>query len=355
MELHNEYLTLKLRRLKSPEPLDWKGRGLKFMIVKSGEGVWRGGASPQRLGAGTVLVADGAAGGKLEAREQGEMVLWVFEAELEHLFPLFSGREICLLQKVAESFQGGRVYPGTSALAKECLRLVEEVPAQFSLDHRSQVLRIVSAILTVEFKAAQPQLADFVPMRDHVLQVFERLGTQELLSLPVGELARKFHCSRRHLNRLFHQHFGVSVGALRMEMRLLKAVSLLVDPDAKVIHVAEKCGFNHLGLFNTCFKKRFGSSPGAWRKSAAQAGPPAATKVKGEARFSLGMVSPAEPTEAGRTGQRPGRLLEPVAAGNLLRDLAALKTGRNLPVLPQAQALAFASEGRHDRRNRVAA
>ena len=56
-----------------------------------------------------------------------------------------------------------------------------------------------------------------------------------------------------------------------MEMRLLKAISLLRDADAKVIHVAEQCGFNHLGLFNTCFKRRFGTSPGKWRKSSIQA------------------------------------------------------------------------------------
>jgi AraC-like DNA-binding protein len=87
----------------------------------------------------------------------------------------------------------------------------------------------------------------------------------------VGELADKFSCSRRHLNRLFHQHFGFSVAALRMEMRLLKAVSLLREPDAKVINVAEQCGFNHLGLFNICFKRRFGNSPGQWRKLTSQA------------------------------------------------------------------------------------
>jgi len=73
----------------------------------------------------------------------------------------------------------------------------------------------------------------------------------------------------RHLNRLFHQYFGFSVGALRMEMRLLKAVSLLRDVNAKVINVAAQCGFNHLGLFNTCFKRRFGVTPGCWRKQAA--------------------------------------------------------------------------------------
>ena len=100
------------------------------------------------------------------------------------------------------------------------------------------------------------------------MQVFEELSATELLNLSVGDMANKFSCSRRHLNRLFHQHFGYSVASLRMEMRLLKALTLLRDPDVKIIHVAKQCGFNHLGLFNACFKKRFGKAPGQWRKVA---------------------------------------------------------------------------------------
>jgi AraC-like DNA-binding protein len=103
-----------------------------------------------------------------------------------------------------------------------------------------------------------------------MVQVFEKLSASELINLSVGELADRFNCSRRHLNRLFHQHFGVSVAALRMEMRMLKAISLLRDAGVKIIDVAEQCGFNHLGLFNTCFKRRFGTSPGRWRKAPVQ-------------------------------------------------------------------------------------
>ena len=98
------------------------------------------------------------------------------------------------------------------------------------------------------------------------MQVFEKLSADEILTLSVGQLAIKFNCSRRHLNRLFRQYFSFSVASLRMEMRLLKAASLLRDPATKIISVAEECLFNHLGLFNTCFKRRFGKTPGEWRK-----------------------------------------------------------------------------------------
>ena len=59
-----------------------------------------------------------------------------------------------------------------------------------------------------------------------------------------------------------------------MEIRLLKALSLLRDPDAKIINIAEQW-FHHLGLFNACFKKRFGDTPGQWRKRAANGEPKA--------------------------------------------------------------------------------
>ncbi len=357
MELSNDYLTLKQLRLKGAEQMPLNGRGLLFVIFEGGEGSCKCGTTLHRLSPGDVLVVDSASRGNIQVRDNGEMSFWFFLAEFEHLFPLFSGREICLLQNVVEGFKTGRIYPGSSLLAKECLRLVEEVPVQFTLDHRSHLLRIVSAILTVEFKAVQPKLADFMPMRDHVLHVFERLGTEELLNLPVGELARKFNCSRRHLNRLFHQHFGLSVASLRMEMRLLKAVSLLVDPDAKIIYVAEKCGFNHMGLFNTCFKKRFGASPGQWRKVITEAkNHPAEARATGCPFQSQHLCMPSsERADGNRKGNGQNRPLERVALCGLLRDIAAAKTGVNPQTFKRKEAdgFEFAAESKGQRMSLV--
>jgi AraC-like DNA-binding protein len=270
-----DHLNLRLVRLKSPDEWANTGEGLVLVFPKGGVGSYRGSLT-QRLTAGDVLVLNGTVGGKLSAPDKSEFLFWCFSLSLEHLFPLFSADEISLLQTVSDTFKNPKLYPASSGLALECHRLLQEVPPQFNLDHRSQLLRVAAAILTVEFKTARPRRAGFVRIEDHMLQVFEKLSSNELLNLSVGDLAVKFGCSRRHLNRLFHHYFGLSVAALRMEMRLLKAVSLLRDPDVKIINVAEACGFNHLGLFNTCFKRRFGASPGRWRKHAAESqdGPP---------------------------------------------------------------------------------
>jgi AraC-like DNA-binding protein len=267
--LTQEHLALRRWRLKPPEQWCLHEAGLVFVFPQGGIGHHVVGSVEQRLEPGDVLVLNAPSGSELAVADLGELSFASFSASLEHLFPLFAGKEIGWLQNVTEVFKGSKFYPGASALARECHRLLGEVPSQFNLEHRGQLLRVAAAILTEEFKTAQTLRAGYVRAEEHMLQVFERLTTAELMSLSVGELADRFGCSRRHLNRLFRQYFDISVAALRMEMRLLKAVSLLRGPDARIINVAEECGFNHLGLFNVCFKRRFGISPGQWRRSGA--------------------------------------------------------------------------------------
>jgi len=136
------------------------------------------------------------------------------------------------------------------------------------LDHRGQLLRIVATILSFEFKNVQPGKSEFMSSQWRISRVFDKLSATEILTLPVTELAGRFNCCRRHLNRLFHQWFGCSVSELRMEMRLLRAISLLRNPELGVLEVAHQCGFNHRGLFNGCFKRRFGSNRSQWRTAA---------------------------------------------------------------------------------------
>jgi len=265
-----DYFALRLVRLKSSEEWSPHKEGLCFVFPKGGIGQCVNGTAIQRLAPGDILVWEGTPGGRVAAPKGAEVAFWSFFVRLEHLLPLFAGDEISLLQEVTGNFKGSKLFPAATALAQKCHRLIEEVPSQADLEQRSHLLRIAAAVLNEEFRTTHHQRVGLGQVEERILRVFEQLPADQLLDLSVGELAAKFGCSRRHLNRLFHQYFGFSVGALRMEMRLLKAVSLLRDANAKVINVAAQCGFNHLGLFNTCFKKRFGVSPGRWRKHTAQ-------------------------------------------------------------------------------------
>jgi AraC-like DNA-binding protein len=263
--LTEDHLTLQLVRLKRSEAWPNPGQGFSFVLAKSGGGQYMSSSVARNLLPGDVLVLNSTNGGKI-AVSKDEMIFWSFSVCFEDLFPLFAVSEISMLKNTTENLKNPKLYPASSLLAQECHRLIETAPPQGSVNHRSQVLRVAAAVLSAEFKNERGQRAGFVRAEDHMLRVFQELSATEILTLSVGAMAQKFGCSRRHLNRLFHQHFGVSVASLRMELRLLKALSLLRDRDLKIIHVAEQCGFNHLGLFNACFKKRFGNTPGHWRK-----------------------------------------------------------------------------------------
>ena len=259
-------LNLSSLRLKAPDEWNCAGNELWFVFPQGGAGKYVVGSDVRQLLPGSVLVLNAASGGKLCAINAGQITFACFSARLEHLIPLCDAQKMCLLQSVTDGFTVPRLHPSGSELAQECHHLLAEVPGNLGFKHRVQLLKVVAVLLAAEMKNVQAQRVGFVGATEHVVQVLEKLSADDIITLPVEELAVKFSCSRRHLNRLFHQYFGVSVATLKMEMRLLRAASLLQDPEVKIINVAEKCGFNYLGLFNTCFKRRFGTNPGKWRK-----------------------------------------------------------------------------------------
>ena len=87
----------------------------------------------------------------------------------------------------------------------------------------------------------------------------------ELLRHTAGDLARHCGCSVRHLRRLFAERFGASIIQRQITWRIEQAKRLLFDTDAKVIDIANECGFRSLGQFNKTFKRLTRQSPGAWR------------------------------------------------------------------------------------------
>jgi len=268
-----EHLSLRLLRLRAKEEWESPGRGFSFLFPREGSGKYLLGSQACLLNPGDVLVVNGEPKGRVGVRDGGEVALWLFSVSFEHLYPLFAGRELALLERVAENLKRTRLYGAATALARECHRLLESAPPRLDFDHRTHLLRVAATLLSEEIKAAQASRGGSTRPDDHIAEVLERLSASELLNSSVDELARKFGFCRRHLNRLFHRYFGLSISRLRMEMRMLKALTLLRDPNAKVINVAEECGFNHLGLFNASFKHRFGTSPGQWRNQCRETGP----------------------------------------------------------------------------------
>ncbi len=265
------HLALRVVRLKSPEKWVTEPNQMLFVFPKAGSGRCVSPVATQHLSPGDVLILNSTCQSEVCSSNGGEFAFCFFSVCPEHIFPLFGSSELSLLRNISEGFKATKVYGGATELARECHQLLAEMPPVANLEHRGQLLRVVAAIFETEVKTVQPHLPGFVRAEDHMRQVVEKVSADDLINSSVGELAARFGWSKRHLNRMFHSYFGLSAAAMKMEMRLLRALSLLRDPDVKIISVAELCGFNYLGFFNTCFKKRFGVTPSQRRRMMAEA------------------------------------------------------------------------------------
>jgi len=272
----DEHLNLRAVRLVGAEKWEPSSSGLSFVFIRGGAGMFAISSASHQIAHGDVLILNGGSRVNLRTTADNELVFSTFTVLVEHMFPLFSVSELSQLQNLMGNLKSVKFHAAGSPSSADCHRLLETTPPQFNLDHRAHLLRIVAVILGEEFKLLQRSQPGFVSMEQHLMQVFEKLSANDLLTLSTDELSVKFGCSRRHLSRLFQQHFGFSVAALRMELRMLRAIYLLRDTGVKVNHVAEQCGFNHLGLFYNCFKRRFGTSPGRWRLLSLETHPAAA-------------------------------------------------------------------------------
>ncbi|MRS15461.1 RamA family antibiotic efflux transcriptional regulator [Enterobacteriaceae bacterium RIT691] len=84
--------------------------------------------------------------------------------------------------------------------------------------------------------------------------------------LRIDDIARHAGYSKWHLQRLFLQQKGESLGRYIRERKLKLAAKDLRDTDQKVYDICLKYGFDSQQTFTRVFTRTFKQPPGAWRK-----------------------------------------------------------------------------------------
>lgn len=84
--------------------------------------------------------------------------------------------------------------------------------------------------------------------------------------LRIDDIARHAGYSKWHLQRLFLQYKGESLGRYIRERKLLLAARDLRDTDQRVYDICLKYGFDSQQTFTRIFTRTFNQPPGAYRK-----------------------------------------------------------------------------------------
>ncbi|AFJ64314.1 Methylphosphotriester-DNA alkyltransferase [Bacillus velezensis YAU B9601-Y2] len=107
-----------------------------------------------------------------------------------------------------------------------------------------------------------------LPDEEWIAQIIEYIERHYHESLTLSVLAEMCHGSPYHLQRTFKKIRGMSPIAYIQKIRLSKAEHLLKHTDMTVMEIALTVGIPNTAHFATLFKKRTGSSPTEYRKTA---------------------------------------------------------------------------------------
>ncbi len=83
----------------------------------------------------------------------------------------------------------------------------------------------------------------------------------------VEDIADQLGIHRSHLSREFKKYRGISLKEHLENLRMEKAVRLLLSGQLPISRVGLKCGYDDFNYFCRVFRKRFNQSPGQYRKS----------------------------------------------------------------------------------------
>lgn len=240
--------------------------GWSLIQINSGNGYWLQELSRTELAAGTVLLLAGDnRPGHVLASQLNTMSLRSFSVLPERLSGLITlGEKTFLNQSVARSELAFQIFPPAHPVALKMGGLCAG-QNRGGLAFRLALLQLLVEALGTELDhiAPSPENTDATQR----LRLFLKETPQDaLLEISFNELAQMTHCTARHLSRIFFNVVGMSFSDKRAEIRLARARELLATSQSKVVEVAMESGYKSLSLFNQMFTRRFGISPGRWRK-----------------------------------------------------------------------------------------
>ena len=258
---------LVIREITLPPGKEWlpKTSGWSLIQIGSGNGYWLQEQSRTELEAGTVLLLAGNFPGRILASQLNVMSLFIFSVIPDRLSGLIALEEQNFLKQAATRKElAFQIFTAQSPIA---LKMGELCVSQNrgGLPSRLTMLQLLVAAFGKELNqsAGSPENTDATQR----LRLFLKANPQDaLLEISFNELARTTNCTARHLSRIFLEVVGMSFRDKRAEIRLARARELLATSESKVVEVALESGFKSLSLFNLMFTRRFGISPGRWRK-----------------------------------------------------------------------------------------
>jgi AraC-like DNA-binding protein len=141
------------------------------------------------------------------------------------------------------------------------LKLYDENPKSETV---RQMFRTLSLLCRDWF--ANPRILWLPQAKSEATRIFIIHVRDNLSSVTVAEACRACNLPQRTMQRIAQEEFGHGLRMLIGEIRMMRAMELLVKGDTSVETVARAVGFNSLSSFGAAFADRVGLSPGEFKQ-----------------------------------------------------------------------------------------
>lgn len=132
------------------------------------------------------------------------------------------------------------------------------------LRYRDRVESALRELLVAELKRASPLPTQVeLPQDSRGLEVARRVLADSTPRVPLKQLCQSAGVSVRTLERIFQREVGLDFESWRRQVRLMRAVELLVE-GRSVKETAFLVGYHQPGAFLALFKATFATTPKAW-------------------------------------------------------------------------------------------
>lgn len=235
--------------------------------ISEGSGYWLQPEKTIPLESGTVLTLPPNSTGTIRASQIGTLSFRHYCIDPSRLAGVITAVEQVFFKSVAAQKNFPiRVLPARHPLAGALQEVVSNGRETGSLAR----LRLTEVFLK-QFEqdlngSSEDLIAPSPDAKQRLLTYLKTTPSAELLNVKFSDLVEMTGCTPRHFSRIFRELVGMSFRDKHSELRLSRACELLATTDFKILDIALESGYQSLSLFNLMFVRRFGASPGKWRR-----------------------------------------------------------------------------------------
>lgn len=159
--------------------------------------------------------------------------------------------------------------------SKETIAMIR--PRLLALNHKSGFDSVLELISILHYLSISPDMrmlvsSSFVQDQFHfksrrIEQAFQYMRTHYEKDVSLADLAREVSMTEASFSRFIKQRTGLTFVESLNNIRLGHASRLLIDTTMNIAEISFKCGFNNLSYFNRTFKRKYQTTPKAFREN----------------------------------------------------------------------------------------